>query len=305
MTDFDLDRYLRASRKVDLDGIDWDDIPNHPLTQAEARCLAYMMDIESHTVVYLRDLLATPAAEDPDVTSFLACWAYEELWHGEALSRFLGHAGHRLGPDRSLPRHDAAFPSRGCRQRAIRRAAGRGAVAIHVATMLASRLSADFVALHMTWGALNELTTLTGYRAVIERTEHPVLIDLLRRIIRDERRHFAFYRSQSRMRLAASPRGQRVTRWAMQRLWAPVGTGVRPQSETDFVIGCLFGDARGLDHVRDMDATIGELPGLEGARLVEQARGDALRRLPPGLVESLGGRLVSQAGEPPPEALVA
>ena len=58
-----------------------------------------MMDIETHTSVYLRDLLATPAAYEPDVTAFLSCWVYEELWHGEAFSRFLGEAGWELAPD--------------------------------------------------------------------------------------------------------------------------------------------------------------------------------------------------------------
>ena len=64
-----------------------------PAARGEARCLAYMMDIESHTVIFLRDLLATRAAYEPDVTAFLSCWVYEELWHGEAFSRFLGEAG--------------------------------------------------------------------------------------------------------------------------------------------------------------------------------------------------------------------
>ncbi|MGH2556879.1 MAG: ferritin-like domain-containing protein, partial [Actinomycetota bacterium] len=72
--EFDLDKYLRASKKVDLSGVAWSQIKDHPLPVGEARCLAYMMDIESHTVVFLRDLLATRAAFEPDVTAFLSCW---------------------------------------------------------------------------------------------------------------------------------------------------------------------------------------------------------------------------------------
>jgi hypothetical protein len=74
MEEFDLDRYLRASKRVDLSGVAWDRVGEHPLSEAEARCLAYMMDIETHTVIFLRDLLATRAASEPDVTAFLACW---------------------------------------------------------------------------------------------------------------------------------------------------------------------------------------------------------------------------------------
>jgi hypothetical protein len=88
--DFDIDRYLRASKRVDLTGVDWGQIPQHTLTDEEARCLSYMMDIESHTVIFLRDLLATRASVEPDVTAILACRAYEELWHGEAFSLVLG-----------------------------------------------------------------------------------------------------------------------------------------------------------------------------------------------------------------------
>jgi hypothetical protein len=71
--DFDLDRYLRASKRVDLTGLRWDRIKDTPLPVEEARVLAYMMDIESHTVIFLRDLLATRAAFEPDVTAFLSC----------------------------------------------------------------------------------------------------------------------------------------------------------------------------------------------------------------------------------------
>jgi hypothetical protein len=84
MEEFDLDRYLRASKRVDLSGVTWERVRSHPVSESEARCLAYMMDIETHTSIYLRDLLATPAAHEPDVTAFLSCWVYEELWHGEA-----------------------------------------------------------------------------------------------------------------------------------------------------------------------------------------------------------------------------
>jgi hypothetical protein len=67
--EFDLDRYLRNSRKVDLSGIEWGEIPNHALADGDVMCLHYMMDIEAHTVIYLRDLLATRAAGDPQITA--------------------------------------------------------------------------------------------------------------------------------------------------------------------------------------------------------------------------------------------
>ena len=278
MDDFDLDRYLRASKKVDLAGVPWERIPSHPLPVAEARCLAYMMDIESHTVIFLRDLLATRAAFEPDVTAFLSCWVYEELWHGEAFSRFLGEAGYDLPPDGERVWGDAPYPSRSRRNAWIRRRVGAKGYTSHLATLAAAAVFKDFVALHMTWGALNELTTLSGYHRLIAKTEHPVLVELLERIIKDERRHFAFYRSQARLRLGRSAQARRITRWAMDHLWAPVGTGVRPQNETDFVIAWLFGDEQGNAAAEEIDATMAELPGFGDAQLARRALEETLGR---------------------------
>lgn len=124
MDGFDLDRYLRNSKRVDLSGVHWDRVGDDPLSEDEARCLAYMMDIESHTSIFLRDLLATKAAFEPDVTAFLSCWVYEELWHGEAFSRFLGEAGYELAPDRERVDARTAYPSRAQRNMWIRRKLG-------------------------------------------------------------------------------------------------------------------------------------------------------------------------------------
>jgi rubrerythrin len=249
-----------------------------------------MMDIESHTIIFLRDLLATRAAFDPDVTAFLACWVYEELWHGEAFSRFLGEAGYQLSPDGERVWSDSPYPSRRPRNTWIRRKVGAKGYMSHVATLGAAALLKDFVALHMTWGCLNELNTLSAYHRLIAKTTHPVLVQLLERIIKDERRHFAFYRSQARIRLANSRQARSVTRWAMEHLWAPVGTGVRPQEETDHVIAFLFGDEEGLAATRDMDQTMRQLPGFGGSTLCEDARRETLARV---RGRATGGHLVT------------
>jgi hypothetical protein len=262
--EFDLSKYLRASRKLDLEGIDFDAVSRHPLSRAEVRVLTYMMDIETHTVIYLRDLLTTPAAYDPEITSFLSLWVYEEFWHGEALGRFLRAAGERFSPDRPA---------------GIRRAAGLRDLLGTVTTMAVARAVPDFVAVHMTWGAMNELSTLNGYRRVVATTRHPVLRQLLGRIIKDERRHYAFYYNQARLRLDGKPRAQRLVRWALDRLWEPVGSGVRPQPETDFVVTHLFGGQDGARSVMEMEAELSKLPGLDGMRLMRRALDRAGRRI--------------------------
>ena len=137
-------------------------------------CLHYMMDIEAHTVIYLRDLLATRVAADPQITAFLSCWVYEELWHGEAFSDFLRAYGIEAPVEPKLPdgTHPAARPvptaGASCGSRL-----GVGNGLGIVPTMLGSTLTRDFAAIHMMWGAVNELTTLTGYYALIRRSSHP------------------------------------------------------------------------------------------------------------------------------------
>jgi hypothetical protein len=64
----------------------------------------------------------------------------------------------------------------------------------------------------------------------------------------------------------------------MDHLWAIVGTGVRPQAETDFVIVELFGDGDGRAAALEMDRTIGELPGMGGCEIFRRARIQARER---------------------------
>src|SRR5204863_2108064 len=143
---FDLDAWVARSRAIDLAEIDWEAVPHHPVAPEIIRTLHYMQDIESHTIVYTRSLLATRAIADPEVATFLACWLYEETFHGMALARFLEAAGHPV-PPRARPRGQESFSQR---------------IEASMTAML-SKTWADFCAVHMTWGAINELTTLTGY----------------------------------------------------------------------------------------------------------------------------------------------
>jgi hypothetical protein len=145
--------------------------------------------------------------------------------------------------------------------------------------MATSRVCKGFPATHMAWGAINEISTLTGYQRMIETTSNPVLADLLGRIIRDERRHYSFYRVEAERRLADSPAARRATRLALDRFWTMVGTGVRPQEETDFVMVHLFGNADGLETARRLDGSVDSLPGLDGLHLFERARASAMERV--------------------------
>src|SRR5438093_704359 len=85
-----------------------------------------------------RKFLATRVAFEPDITACLSCWVYEELWHGEAFSRFLGEAGYRLAPDGERVWGDAPYPSRTTRNARIRRQLGGRGHLSHFATLAGS-----------------------------------------------------------------------------------------------------------------------------------------------------------------------
>jgi hypothetical protein len=72
--------------------------------------------------------------------------------------------------------------------------------------VIANLVGVDFVAVHLTWGAINEWSTHAGYTRLAARADHPVLTDLLDRIMRQE------------------------TRFALRHFWAPVTRAVTPRS---------------------------------------------------------------------------
>src|SRR5205085_5277917 len=103
MAMFDLDAWVSRSGALDLDAIPWAEVTRHEVRPEVVRALTFMQDIESHTIMYLRSRLATRAVDDPEVATFLACWLYEERFHGIALIRFLEAAGRPTGA-RERPR---------------------------------------------------------------------------------------------------------------------------------------------------------------------------------------------------------
>jgi hypothetical protein len=125
----------------------------------------------------------------------------------------------------------------------------------------------------MTWGAANELLTMTGYRLLARRSGDPVLADLLQRIAAQESRHYAFYRLQAEWRLADSRLARRVLAWVMRRSWTPVGVGdgFKRPDEFDRVLRFLADDGRGQQAAVQMDGAIGRLPGCAGLRIFERA----------------------------------
>jgi hypothetical protein len=259
---FDLEKYLRNSGATRPDSFDWSD--SGPRLEDEAMfCLGYMMDIESHTVIYMKELLSTSVAEDPSITAFLSCWVYEEFFHSQVLKRFLESQGVAI--------EDARFTE-------LRKRKASRSIAEQFAR-IASHLTRHFPAVHMAWGAINELSTLVGYHALIERTRHPMLTNVLSRIIKDERRHFSFYFNQAR-RMLQEPAARRLTSFLVRHFWTPVGSPVRGDADARRICEFLFAGEEGHARLTAMDATIARLPGLEWFDLGGKYCGTARTALP-------------------------
>jgi hypothetical protein len=261
---FDIERYLIHSKKVDVSDIDFGQAAHHPLSADEIRCLTYMMDVENHTIVYLRGLLNTCAIEDPDLCAFLSCWVYEEHFHGRTIRQFVQAAGVPVSPQRFVE--------------VQRRASFRERLE-DVGAALLCKASRHFHAAYLTWGAINELTTYEGYNMLRRRTANPVLAEVLGRLMKDERRHFAFYYNSAKARLAPEP-ARRLVTFLLRRFWTPVGSGVKPDPEVGWTLRFTFGDAAGRETVAYIDRTIAKLPGLAWFNMVTHSLNRALAALP-------------------------
>jgi hypothetical protein len=253
-----VDSYKKMVAPVVVDDIDFASFASSPLDEDARRCLRYMHDIEMHTVCYLRDILVTASHRDAELTTFLTLWCYEEFWHGEAIAAVLEAHGEAAGSTRV-----------GALRRSRRVKESLKPLVHGVASMVAGR---SISAVQMMWGAVNEWTTQASYAQLSRRADHPVLTTLLHRIMRQEGRHIDFYTAQATTRLEGNKHAQAITRTALRKLWAPVGSDVQPESEVRHLIGYLFGGDDGLQMAERIDRRIDRLPGLSDLRLVTTAR---------------------------------
>ncbi|MHB1536185.1 MAG: ferritin-like domain-containing protein, partial [Acidimicrobiales bacterium] len=157
---YSLEQYKQRTDRLRWDDLDLGVFADRPLDPDALRCLRFMHDVEYHTVCYLRDLLLTPAHNDPEITAFLSFWAFEEFWHGEAHAAVLAAHGEAHGAERVV---------------AVRDTLGwRDKIRPLLTTVGGWWAKEDFTAVHMTWGAINEWTTQAGYSLLARKAAHPV-----------------------------------------------------------------------------------------------------------------------------------
>ncbi len=236
----------RMEPPLSIDDFEWNDAARYPLSAAEVFQLTYAAQVEWGTEGTFRSL---DTYRDPLLATFLRTWLDQEVEHARLLCRLLRERGHRVAAIHASPKH--------------RRAAQRARYLNQLAYWL---IGADFTALHMAWGALNELTTLRFYQQIRVRTAHPLLADILRALVRQEAMHYRFYYTVARELLDNNPRGQRIVRYALRTFWTPVGVGLRDETDVIRIIHQLFDDDRHI--LTGIDAAISALPGLDALDLM-------------------------------------
>ncbi|MGY5765722.1 acyl-ACP desaturase [Brachybacterium sp. DNPG3] len=252
---FDLDQFAETSEPVKYEDLDFDTFETQPLDDQTLRSLRYMCDVEFHTSCFLRDMLVTPSHREEEAGGFMTMWNREEFWHGEALAAVLARHGIIVDYDELKAKRV--------------KLGWAGAMSSFKQSAMSNLVGTDFVAVHMTWGAANELSAVAAYRRLAAMTDHPALSPLLKRIAQQETRHVAFYTTQGRERLEASEAARKLVRLILSKVWKPVGSGMMEESEVKHVMGHLFHGK--LDELDKLDKRIQKLPGLDGLTIFRNA----------------------------------
>ena len=247
----------RALTEEFVGSIPWDQVGRHALNPAFIPILFYMRDVESFTEIYYNELLRTPTCKNPYIRKFMDRWSVEENTHAKLLNRFLNEAGIPTSSN-WWNEAKASIPLSYTLQ-------------TQIGSMILSLFGKHFTGVHMVWGAINEMTTLQGYRRLWRLAGHPVLEHLLRAIAQEESIHSNFYWQIAKLRLEGSDFTRRFSRFMVDKFWTPVGQGTKPQKDTDYVIATLFNGANGVNHFeRTVGQRLQHLPGFSGIKVVTE-----------------------------------
>jgi len=248
----DIAQHLAVSHKVDIEGLDWDLARKHGISETEVEMLSYFADVESQTVHYFLEVSRLKVSRDPELLTFLTMWNYEEYFHSYAITRFMEEVGVKV-------------QSASARAQAVRGGARFKAKFEDFAQgMIAKAFPKQFIALWMFWGALQECLTTQAYEELARVTKNPVLEDLLRRIAKQERRHFAYYFNNARERLDGDKFAQKMCRQIAKAFYAPVGGGVKTDAEGAQLVAKLFPGDRIFEVMGYIERRMWTLPGMDG-----------------------------------------
>ncbi|MBI3556141.1 MAG: acyl-ACP desaturase [Deltaproteobacteria bacterium] len=153
--------------------IKYDQIDYSKLTTADLFAVFVTLHIENYSDVYTR-LLLENYADVPLVASFIRNWEREEENHARVLEKYLMTVGIPIDELRAnyakVDKRDFPFPS-------------RNQTGLNVFVFF------------------QELMTREMYTKMLKACKEPVLVDILKRVVRDEERHYRYYRHSLQLRL--------------------------------------------------------------------------------------------------------
>ena len=248
----DIAQHIAVSQRVAIEDLDWELCRRVGITDQEVESLKFFADVESQTVYYFLEVAKLQVVRDPELLTFLTMWNYEEYFHYHAITRLLTECG--------VPVESATERSTQVRASARFKASFED----FLQTMMAKLMPKRFVSLWMFWGAIQECLTMQAYEEIIRSTNNPVLEEMFKRIAKQERRHFAYYFNQARDRLDNNKANQRFCRFVVNKFYAPVGSGVKSESESVQLIARLFPGDRIIEVMSYIEKRMAQLPGMEG-----------------------------------------
>jgi rubrerythrin len=247
----DIAQHINVSGRVQIDDLDWKLAREVGLTKTEIDNLKFFADIESQTVYYFLEVAPLKVSRDPEILTFLTMWNYEEYFHSHAITKLLTECG--------VDVESATDRATALRSRARLKAKFED----FVQRMLARMFPDSFVALWMFWGALQECLTMQAYEEIIRTTKNPVLVEMFKRIAKQERRHFAYYFNAARERLEHDEFAQKFVRTIVKAFYAPVGSGLKTPAESAAQVARMFPGDRIVEVMSYIERRMGQLPGMQ------------------------------------------
>ena len=256
--------FARSAQGSLRDELDLPAIAAAPLAPDVARTLEALARLEGATMAHLRNVLVTSTHKDARVTAFLVTWAFEKYWIADAL-RAVVAAGTGRAPEAASAPGDAVAAS-GAR--------GRGPVRRALAGFTQGWA---IVGAHMAVGYVDERMLRAAHLRMIDVADSSALAAAVHRILVVKARHEAFFASEARRRLVASPRAARLARRELRRTPWPLGGSELAPTERAAFARSAFGGEAGEAALRSLELDVRGLPGLD-ARAAASVSG-ALRAL--------------------------
>jgi hypothetical protein len=284
---FDVREFARTVQGSRRDSLPYAWLAEHPFGNTSLRQMRYMALAERHTMHHMRNLLVTPSHKDAYVTAFLTSWAFEKYWAADALIAVLEANG--VGPEET--RLPAGRTDGGRLTAALDRLVPiRNSVAANV-------IGEDFIAIHMTWGLIEERLAQIAYESMLtaahdgggtpdgataERAAGAA--ELFGPLISQKDRHLRFYSRQAGLHLGRSAKARWLTRTGISRSWIPLSFAGQPRFETLRSLAPLLETPAATEKIARLDDDLAALPGMEGTPWAS----DALAKL--GVAPASRGR---------------